>query len=115
MPELITSDLVALDADLGPDKDACARRLAALVADAGRATGADALHADAMAREAQAATGLPGGIAIPHCRSEAVTQASLRFRRARGGRPPPRPPAPAPASPPASTSARRTARPPSSS
>jgi PTS system fructose-specific IIC component len=81
MPELITRDLVALDADLGPDKDAVVRRLAALVADAGRATSAEALHADAMAREAQAATGLPGGIAIPHCRSEAVTQASLGFAR----------------------------------
>src|SRR5689334_16002256 len=81
MPELITRDLVALDADLGPDKDSVVRRLAALVADAGRATSAEALHADAMAREAQAATGLPGGIAIPHCRSEAVTQASLGFAR----------------------------------
>src|SRR5689334_8160652 len=81
MPELITRDLVALDADLGPDKDSVVRRLAALVADAGRATSAEALHADAMAREAQAATGLPGGIAIPHCRSEAVTEASLGFAR----------------------------------
>ena len=81
MPELITRDLVALDADLGSDKDAVVRRLAASVADAGRATSAEALHADAMAREAQAATGLPGGIAIPHCRSEAVTQASLGFAR----------------------------------
>src|SRR3954452_22468557 len=81
MPELITPDLVALDPDPGPHKHAAARRLAGLVADAGRATGADALHADAMAREAQAATGLPGGIAIPHCRSDAVTQASLAFAR----------------------------------
>src|SRR3954465_10017120 len=81
MPELITRDLVALDADLGRDKDAVVRRLAALVADAGRATTADALHGDAMAREAQAATGLPGGIAIPHCPSAAVTEASLAFAR----------------------------------
>src|SRR4051794_30169622 len=81
MPELITRDLVALDVDLGRDKGAVVRRLAALVADAGRATSAEALHADAMAREAQAATGLPGGIAIPHCRSEAVTEASLGFAR----------------------------------
>jgi PTS system fructose-specific IIC component len=81
MPALITTDLVALDADLGPDKDAVVRRLAALVAGAGRATGADALHDDAMAREAKAATGLPGGIAIPHCRSAAVTEASLAFAR----------------------------------
>ena len=81
MTALITTDLVALDADLGADKSAVVRRLAELVAAAGRATDADALHADAMAREAQAATGLPGGIAIPHCRSAAVTEASLGFAR----------------------------------
>src|SRR4051794_4188659 len=81
MPALITTELVVLDADLGADKDAVIRRLAGLVADAGRATSADGLHADALAREAQAATGLPGGIAIPHCRSEAVTEASLGFAR----------------------------------
>src|SRR5919202_3279539 len=81
MPDLITPDLVVLDADLGSDKSTVVRRLAGLVADAGRATSADGLHADAMAREAQAATGLPGGIAIPHCRSGAVTEASLGFAR----------------------------------
>src|SRR3712207_6046756 len=81
MPALITPELVALDADLGSDKTAVVHRLAALVAGAGRATSADALSGDAMAREAQAATGLPGGIAIPHCRSAAVTQASLAFAR----------------------------------
>src|SRR4051812_48715263 len=81
MSALITTELVALDADLGPDKDAVVRQLAGLVAGAGRATGADALAADAMAREAKAPTGLPGGIAIPHCRSAAVTQASLAFAR----------------------------------
>ena len=81
MTALITTDLVALDADLGADKAAVVRRLAELVAGSGRATGADALHGDAMAREAQAPTGLPGGIAIPHCRSAAVTQPSLAFAR----------------------------------
>jgi PTS system fructose-specific IIC component len=81
MTALITTDLVVLDADLGADKGAVVRRLAELVATAGRATGADALHADAMAREAQAPTGLPGGLAIPHCRSAAVTEASLAFAR----------------------------------
>ena len=81
MPALITTDLVALDADLGAEKGTVVRRLADLVARAGRATDADALHADVLAREAQAATGLPGGIAIPHCRSAAVTEASLAFAR----------------------------------
>ncbi|TFV86633.1 fructose-specific PTS transporter subunit EIIC [Blastococcus sp. CT_GayMR16] len=81
MTALITPDLVALDADLGADKSTVVRRLADLVTAAGRATSADGLHADAMAREAQAPTGLPGGLAIPHCRSAAVTQASLGFAR----------------------------------
>ncbi|MGY1749320.1 PTS fructose transporter subunit IIABC [Modestobacter sp. SYSU DS0511] len=81
MPALITTDLVALDADLGPDKSAVVHRLASVVAGAGRATGAEALADDALAREAKAATGLPGGIAIPHCRSAAVTEASLAFAR----------------------------------
>src|SRR5688572_1557218 len=81
MPALITTDLVALDADLGADKGAVVRRLAEMVAAAGRATDAGALQSDVLAREAQAATGLPGGIAIPHCRSEAVTEASLAFAR----------------------------------
>jgi PTS system fructose-specific IIC component len=81
MPALITTDLVVLDADLGADKAAVVRRLAELVAAAGRATDAGALESDVLAREAQAATGLPGGIAIPHCRSEAVTEASLAFAR----------------------------------
>ncbi|MPQ98802.1 PTS lactose transporter subunit IIC [Modestobacter sp. I12A-02628] len=83
MSELITTELVALDADLGADKGSVIRRLATLVADAGRATGAEGLYGDAMDRESKAATGLPGGIAIPHCRSAAVTQASLAFGRLR--------------------------------
>src|SRR5215210_2532457 len=81
MTALMTTDLVVLDEDLGADTGAVVSRLAELVAGAGRATGADALHSDAMAREAQAPTGLPGGIAIPHCRSAAVTQPSLAFAR----------------------------------
>ena len=81
MPALITPDLVALDADLGADKSSVVHRLAELVTAAGRSTSADGLHSDAMAREGQAPTGLPGGLAIPHCRSAAVTEASLGFAR----------------------------------
>nr|NLI48886.1 PTS transporter subunit EIIA [Propionibacterium sp.] len=78
--ELMTSDLVALDADLGSTKADVIGSLAQLVANAGRADAAG-LTADALKREGQAATGLPGGIAIPHCRSAAVSQASLAFAR----------------------------------
>ncbi len=77
---LITTELVALDADLGHTKADVIASLAQLVADAGRADAAG-LTADVMDRESKASTGLPGGFAIPHCRSAAVSQASLAFAR----------------------------------
>jgi len=80
---VISTDLILLDADLGSDKEAVIRRLAGLVADAGRADDGESLLEAALAREAQSATGLPGGIAIPHCRSEAVQEASIAFARLR--------------------------------
>ena len=36
---------------------------------------------DAFAREAKSSTGMPGGLAIPHCRSEHVTESTLAFAR----------------------------------
>ena len=77
---LITESLVALDQDLGRTKDEVIANLARLVAGAGRAD-AEGLFADAMDRESKAATGLPGGFAIPHCRSAAVSEASIVFAR----------------------------------
>ncbi|MFZ2428338.1 MAG: fructose PTS transporter subunit IIA, partial [Propioniciclava sp.] len=77
---LITESLVALDTDLGDTKQDVIASLAGLVQAAGRAD-ADGLTADALERESKAATGLPGGFAIPHCRSAAVTEASLAFAR----------------------------------
>ncbi|MFC5677311.1 PTS fructose transporter subunit IIABC [Aeromicrobium endophyticum] len=81
MSSLITADLVSLDTALGEDAASVITALAQMVAGAGRASDASQLVADARAREAQSATGLPGGIAIPHCRSEAVTQPTLAFAR----------------------------------
>ncbi|MFD4353071.1 fructose-specific PTS transporter subunit EIIC [Nocardia sp. NPDC058518] len=78
---IITPDLIALDADLGADKNAVITALAVKLAAAGRATGAAAVAEAALARESQSATGLPGGIAIPHCRAAAVSTASLAFAR----------------------------------
>ncbi|MEV4155805.1 fructose-specific PTS transporter subunit EIIC [Nocardia salmonicida] len=78
---IITADLIALDADLGADKSAVITALAGRLAAANRATDAAAVAEAATARESQSATGLPGGIAIPHCRSAAVTTASLAFAR----------------------------------
>src|SRR4051794_22614585 len=78
---IITTDLVAVDVDAGGDKEAVIGLLAARLADAGRSSDGAGLVAAAMAREAQSATGLPGGIAIPHCRSPYVDQATIGFAR----------------------------------
>lgn len=78
---IISPDLVLLDGYGGSEKRTVIGRLAALVADSGRADDIATLHAAAMAREDQSATGLPGGIAIPHCRSASVRRASIAFAR----------------------------------
>lgn len=85
MTDLITTDLVRLGADWGTDKHDVIRALAALVDDAGRATDVDRLVEDAFAREATSATGLPGGIAIPHCRTTGVAEPTLAFARLEPG------------------------------
>jgi PTS system fructose-specific IIC component len=81
MSDLITPELVALDTDLGSDRSSVIRYLAEQVAAQGRSTEVDGLYADAMAREDKTSTGIPGGIAIPHCRSTAVSQATLAMVR----------------------------------
>ncbi|WP_317232266.1 PTS fructose transporter subunit IIABC [Clavibacter capsici] len=81
MPSLITNRLVLLDADLGADREHAVRTLAERVVAEGRATDADALFADAWERESKTATGMGGGLAIPHCRSAAVTEATLVMAR----------------------------------
>lgn len=81
MTDLITTDLVRLGAAWGADKHDVIRALAAVVDDAGRASSKDQLVEDAFAREATSSTGLPGGIAIPHCRTTGVEQPTLAFAR----------------------------------
>ncbi|NPD06693.1 PTS transporter subunit EIIA [Nocardioides sp. zg-1308] len=81
MTDLITTDLVRLGAGWGADKHEVIRALAAVVDDAGRATSRDQLIEDAFARESTSSTGLPGGIAIPHCRTAGVETPTLAFAR----------------------------------
>jgi PTS system fructose-specific IIC component len=81
MADIITSALVSLDSPIGATKEEVIRSLAARVVSQGRATDATALATNALEREAQASTGMPGGIAIPHCRSKAVTEATLAMAR----------------------------------
>ena len=85
MSDTITPALVSLDVGLGADKAAVIRALATRVVAEGRAADADALFADAWAREEKDETGLPGGIAIPHAKSASVTQPSLAFARLNPG------------------------------
>ncbi|GAA1049221.1 PTS fructose transporter subunit IIABC [Arthrobacter russicus] len=81
MSELITADLVSLDVAVGSTPEQVIRSLAARISRAGRATNPDGLFADAWAREQKTATGVPGGIAIPHCRSEAVLAPTFAMAR----------------------------------
>lgn len=79
--EVITPELVRLDAHLGDTPAEVIQHLASVVAESGRATDAQQLASDAIAREQKSGTGVPGGIAIPHCRSEAVVEPTLAFAR----------------------------------
>ncbi|MFC5953423.1 fructose-specific PTS transporter subunit EIIC [Streptomyces pratens] len=84
MSEMITADLV--DLDLSADtKEAAARALAERMVTLGRVTDLEGFLADVAAREAQMPTGLDGGIGIPHCRSEHVTEPTLGFGRSTAG------------------------------
>ncbi|MFJ6279629.1 PTS fructose transporter subunit IIABC [Arthrobacter subterraneus] len=81
MSAMITPELVVLDKSLGNDRAGVIRRLAELVVAQGRADQVEGLFADALAREEKTATGIPGGIAIPHCRSTAVLEPTLAMAR----------------------------------
>ncbi|MER7478671.1 fructose-specific PTS transporter subunit EIIC [Streptomyces sp. NPDC126510] len=84
MSDMITADLV--DLGLSADtKEAAARALAERMVALGRVTDLDGFLADVAAREAQMPTGLDGGIGIPHCRSEHVTEPTLAFGRSAEG------------------------------
>ncbi|MFJ3304752.1 fructose-specific PTS transporter subunit EIIC [Streptomyces sp. NPDC086549] len=84
MSDMITADLV--DLDLSADtKEAAARALAERMVTLGRVTDLEGFLADVAAREAQMPTGLDGGIGIPHCRSEHVTEPTLAFGRSAAG------------------------------
>lgn len=78
-PELVLTDLVATD------RVDATRQLAQTLADAGRVTDLEQFLADVAAREEQMATGIPGGIGLPHARSAAVTVPSLAVGRVVSG------------------------------
>ncbi|MCK8612522.1 PTS fructose transporter subunit IIABC [Gordonia sp. C13] len=79
--QIITAQTVSLDVDAGADPAAVITTLADALAAAGRTTDPADLARAALEREAKSATGLPGGIAIPHARTASVTSASLAMAR----------------------------------
>jgi PTS system fructose-specific IIA component len=81
---LITAQQVLLELPTG-DRAQATRALAQTLLDTGRVTDLDQFLVDVTKREEIMATGLPGGIGIPHCRSAAVAQPSLAFGRSTNG------------------------------
>ncbi|WP_084076699.1 fructose-specific PTS transporter subunit EIIC [Demequina sp. NBRC 110057] len=77
---LIDETQVVLDLT-ADDRHAATRVLAERLVATGRCTDLDAFLADVRKREETMATGLPGGIAIPHARSAAITEPTLGFGR----------------------------------
>lgn len=70
-PELVILEMVAAD------KEAATEQLATKLFEAGRISQLDGFLAQVNSREHQMATGLPGGVGLPHARSDYVTQTSI--------------------------------------
>ncbi|MER7072489.1 fructose-specific PTS transporter subunit EIIC [Terrabacter sp. NPDC000476] len=81
---LITEEQVILDLT-GADRHEATRTLGERLVASGRCTDLDTFIDDVRKREEVMATGLPGGIGIPHARSAAITEPSLVFGRAADG------------------------------
>ncbi|WP_151548730.1 MULTISPECIES: PTS fructose transporter subunit IIABC [Corynebacterium] len=78
---IIAESVVSVDVDLGARPAEVISALATRIADAGRARSAAALADAALTREDSAGTGVAGRVAIPHCRSAAVTAPTVAFAR----------------------------------
>ncbi|MCW2776205.1 MAG: lactose transporter subunit [Nocardioides sp.] len=78
---IVTPQIVSLDVALGDDSTQIVRALTGLLADAGRVDDVDVFVEAVLAREALGPTVLPGGIALPHARSVAVTTPSVAVAR----------------------------------
>lgn len=79
--QLADESTVSLDLNVGTTKEKILSHLIDCAVNAGRATNRDGIVAATLEREKTAPTGLPGGIAIPHCRHEDWVQPTLLFAR----------------------------------
>lgn len=73
----LTSEDIVIVSLVAETKEDATRQLAQTLAAAGRVTDLEGFLVDVRAREEQMATGLPGGIGIPHARSAHVTVPSV--------------------------------------
>jgi PTS system fructose-specific IIA component len=76
-PAALTTEDIVIVGLVAETKEDATRQLAVKLANDGRVTDLDGFLADVRAREEQMATGLPGGIGIPHARSAHVTVPSV--------------------------------------
>jgi fructose-specific phosphotransferase system IIA component len=81
-----TPELVVINSD-STTKDQIIRELAERLVAEGRVTDIDAYLADVAKREEVMATGIQGGIGIPHARSECVTAPSVAVATSASGIP----------------------------
>lgn len=80
-PPVTAPELATLDQELGSDSAAVIHSLASRLEGAGRVSDLDVFVEAVLAREALGSTVLPGGIAMPHARSHAVTAPSVAAGR----------------------------------
>ena len=73
----LTTEALTIVGLTAPNKQDATRQLAEKLLADGRLTDIDGFLEDVRAREEQMATGLPGGIGIPHARSAHVTTPSV--------------------------------------
>ena len=74
---VVVPELAVVHEDLGSDAASVVRTLVDRLHGADRISDAEALVEAVLARDALASTALPGGLAMPHARSAAVTVPSI--------------------------------------
>jgi PTS system fructose-specific IIC component len=84
LAQYITSDTVAVELT-ATDRDAAIAELVGIAARTGKVDDPAAVVASALAREATVSTGLGDGIAIPHAKTDAVSEPVVVYARSREG------------------------------
>ncbi|WP_313672962.1 fructose-specific PTS transporter subunit EIIC [Mycolicibacterium sp.] len=84
LAQYITAETVAVDLT-ATDRDAAIAELVGIAARTGRVNNPAAVVASALDREAFVSTGLGDGIAIPHAKTDAVSEPVVVYARSRAG------------------------------